>query len=72
MSAEKTGAISAALQKYATGKYKDSAESLEYIDGHGGCCDKVHYFLALNYQNLNQTVLSQMHYQWVSSNSKDA
>ncbi len=61
-----------AVQAYAEHKYKESATSLEYIDAHGGCCDKVHYFLGLDYQNLNQTVLAQLHYQWVSSRSKDA
>ena len=63
--------LNQALQAYARGKYKDSAQSFEYIDSHGGCCDKVHYFLGLDYQNLNQTVLAQMHYQWVMSNSKN-
>jgi hypothetical protein len=60
-----------AVQSYSQGKYKDSAERFEFIDSHGGCCDKVHYFLGLDYQNMNQTVLAQMHYQWVVSNSKN-
>ena len=67
-----TAQLNKALQSYAEGKYKESATGLEYVDSHGGCCDKVHYFLGLDYQNLNQTVLAQMHYQWVTSNSKNA
>jgi hypothetical protein len=69
---QQTAKINAALQKYNLKKYKESAQGLEDVDSHGGCCDRVHYFLALNYLNLNQTVLAQMHYQWVMSNSKNA
>lgn len=52
--------------------WSGAAERFEFMDAHGGCCDETHYYLAQCYQGQNQTVLAQMHYQWVASNSKNA
>ena len=60
------------VKQLAAKKYSEAADHFEYIDAHGGCCDETHYYLALCYQGENQTVLAQMHYQWVTSNSKNA
>ena len=53
---------------------KDYAAALacfQLLDGDGFCCDTIHYYIAQCYQNTNQTVAAQQHYDWVLNKSKD-
>jgi hypothetical protein len=53
---------------------KDYAAALgcfQLLDGDGFCCDTIHYYIGQCYQNTNQTVAAQQHYDWVVQRSKD-
>lgn len=63
--------FSKAINDYQAGKHSSAAALLEDLDKKGLCNDKVHYYLALCYQSLNQVARAQMHYQWVYTYSKD-
>lgn len=60
-----------ALMDFYKGRYGPAARALEQLDSHGFCCDMVHYYIAQSYHHLNQLALAGMHYNWVSSYSKD-
>lgn len=60
-----------AARLYNEGKYKESLGHLQHLDASGHCCDKVHYYIALDYHGMNQTVPAEMNYEWVCNYSKD-
>ncbi len=65
-------ALKLAIADYNQGKYKNAVVRLEDVDRRGLCNERTHYYIGLCYQSMNQTVLAQMHYQWVLQYGKDA
>lgn len=59
------------LQLFQQKNYAGAMKCFYQLDSTGYCCDMVHYYIGQCYQNTNQTVAAQQHYDWVSSRSKD-
>ncbi len=51
--------------------YAGALTCFQSLDSNGFCCDMVHYYIGQCYQNTNQTVAAQQHYDWVVSRTKD-
>jgi hypothetical protein len=51
--------------------YADALKNFQVLDSTGFCSDTVHYYIAQCYQNTNQTVAAEQHYNWVLERSKD-
>ncbi len=51
--------------------YAGALTCFQSLDSNGFCCDMVHYYIGQCYQNTNQTVAAQQHYDWVVEKTKD-
>jgi hypothetical protein len=60
-----------ALKKFQGKNYADALKLFYVLDSSGFCCDLVHYYMGQCYQNTNQTVAAEQHYNWVLAYSKD-
>jgi len=69
---QNAAALKLAIADYKQGRYKDAVVRLEDVDRRGLCNEGTHYYIALCYQCMNQTVLAKMHYQWVLQYGRDA
>lgn len=54
-----------AVKSYNTRKYSQSLNQLQQLHSSGYCTDAVHYYMALNYQQLNQISAAKQEYQTV-------
>ncbi len=60
-----------ALAEFKDKKFGPAVDKFEDLDGHGYCCDLVHYYIAQCYHQTNQLQSAKMHYSWVYEYSKD-
>src|SRR5271163_2953990 len=60
-----------ALKKFQGKNYADALKLFYVLDSSGFCCDLVHYYMGQCYQNTNQTLAAEQHYNWVLAYSKD-
>jgi hypothetical protein len=51
--------------------YASALQRFQTLDATGYCCDMIHYYIGQCYQNTNQTVAAQQHFDWVLEKTKD-
>lgn len=57
------------MQLMSQKQFSKAAQQLETLDRTGHCCDSIHYFLGVCYQNLNQLEQAKANYAKASSSS---
>jgi hypothetical protein len=60
-----------AIGSFQKKDYAEALKNFQVLDSTGFCSDTVHYYIAQCYQNTNQTVAAEQHYNWVLEKSKD-
>jgi len=60
-----------AVHTFMDQKYSKALEQFQALDKNGFCCDMVHYYIAQCYQYTNQVNPAMLHYECVSTYSKD-